>query len=149
MDNASQDSLNLAEGNLRLVLTCRSLSSAHGEYAPTYRFVIGVGDQEVGWIDLRVAESDFFVRFAGQIGYVIDPQFRGNRYATRALRLLRPLARRHGLATLWITCNPENIASRRTCELAGASFVEIVDLPEDCEMYAAGERQKCRYRLAV
>jgi tagatose 1,6-diphosphate aldolase len=40
-----------------------------------------------------------------------------------------PLAVRHGLSELWITCNPDNIASRRTCEAAGAELVEVVDLP--------------------
>jgi tagatose 1,6-diphosphate aldolase len=58
-----------------------------------------------------------------------------------------PLARRHGLYALWITCNPENVASRRTCELTGAEFVEIVDLPPESDMYERGERRKCRYRL--
>jgi tagatose 1,6-diphosphate aldolase len=61
--------------------------------------------------------------------------------------LLLPLARRHGLKDLWITCNPDNLASRRTCELAGAEFVEIVDLPANSGMYRRGDRQKCRYRL--
>jgi tagatose 1,6-diphosphate aldolase len=58
-----------------------------------------------------------------------------------------PLARHYSLNPLWITCNPDNYASRRTCELAGATFIEIVDLPEDTDMYQMGERQKCRYRL--
>ena len=60
-----------------------------------------------------------------------------------------PLARRHGLAELWITCNPENKASRRTCEFAGAELIEIVDLPPHTDMYQEGERQKCRYRLQL
>jgi hypothetical protein len=46
-----------------------------------------------------------------------------------------------------IDVHPDNIASRRTFELAGAKFVEIVDLPEDTDMYQEGERQKCRYRI--
>jgi hypothetical protein len=49
----------------------------------------------------------------------------------------------------WITCNLDNIASRKTCELAGARLVEIVDLSEDTDMYRKGERQKCRYRIDV
>jgi tagatose 1,6-diphosphate aldolase len=61
--------------------------------------------------------------------------------------LLLPLARRHGLEILWITCDPDNIASRRTCELAGLELVEIVDVPEHMDMYQRGERRKCRYRL--
>lgn len=58
-----------------------------------------------------------------------------------------PLARQHGMFELWITGNPENIASRRTCELARADFVEIVDLPADIDMYQEGEGRKCHYRL--
>jgi tagatose 1,6-diphosphate aldolase len=48
---------------------------------------------------------------------------------------------------LWITCNPESLASRRACELVGAKFVEIIDLTEDTELYQRGERQVCRYQL--
>jgi predicted acetyltransferase len=89
------------------------------------------------------------VQFAGQVGYGIDPPYRGHRYAARALRVLKPLAKAHGFNIMWISCTPENLASRRTCELAGAEMVEIVDLPVDCDMYAAGDRRKCRYRLAL
>ena len=53
------------------------------------------------------------------------------------------------MTELWITCNPDNLASRRTCELAGAEFMGIVDLPPDSDMYLEGERQKCRYLLAT
>lgn len=149
LNSALKSLSDLVEGDLRLILDGRSLSSSHGEYAPTYRFRITVRGEEVGLIDLRITESEFFLLYAGQIGYLVEPPFRGHRYAARALQLLLPLARRHGLRTLWITCNPENMASRRTCELVGAQLVEVVDLPQDCEMYAAGERQKCRYRLMI
>jgi predicted acetyltransferase len=65
------------------------------------------------------------------------------------VRLLLPLARRHGMTWLTITCNPANIASRRSCELAGAQLIEIVDLPPTTELYARGERQVCRYRIEL
>ena len=60
-----------------------------------------------------------------------------------------PLALRHGMSELWITCNPKHPASRRTCEAAGADFIEVVDLPPEIDMYQKGERQKCRYRLKL
>jgi predicted acetyltransferase len=50
---------------------------------------------------------------------------------------------------VWITCNPENVASRRTCELAGGQLIDIVDLPPETDMFKEGERQKCRYRFAL
>ena len=57
------------------------------------------------------------------------------------------MARRLMLDPLWITCDPENLASRRTLELAGARFVEVVNVPEDCVIAQSGHRMKCRYRL--
>ena len=62
------------------------------------------------------------------------------------LRIVK-YAKQHGINPVWITCNPDNWASRRTCELAGARLIEIVDLPEHTDMYQKGERQKCRYRI--
>ena len=58
-----------------------------------------------------------------------------------------PVARAHGINPLWLTCDPDNIASRRTCELAGAQFVEVVDVPANCIIGRSGHLKKCRYRL--
>jgi tagatose 1,6-diphosphate aldolase len=101
----------------------------------------------VGEIHFRVGTDEKLQRFAGHVGYTVAEDARGHRFASRAIRLLIPLAKRHGLTELWITCNPDNAASRRTCEQPGAVFVEIVDLPVESDMYARGERRKCRYRI--
>ncbi|MBI1256504.1 MAG: GNAT family N-acetyltransferase [Chloroflexi bacterium] len=103
--------------------------------------------QEMGRIDLRLGNSMPIVMYAGHIGYAVFPEYRGQHYAARSVKLLLPLARKHGLNPLWITCNPDNFASRRTCELAGGQMVEIVELPKNNEMYLRGEPRKCRYRL--
>ena len=100
-----------------------------------------------GGIGLRVGNTEPIERYYGHLGYHVYPPARGRRYAERACRLLIPLARRHGLRTLWVTCNPDNAASRRTCERLGATFVDVVPIPETVALYARGERSKCRYRL--
>jgi predicted acetyltransferase len=144
----------LVDGDLTLVLYEAYPGDERRGYVPAYRFRMMRGDsrvdgrkQEVGRIELRVSNTHHIVMYAGHIGYRVLPIYRGHHYAARSCTLLLSLARRHGLNPLWITCNPDNYASRRTCELAGASFVETVDLPEDTDMYQMGERQKCRYRL--
>lgn len=139
----------LIDGELELVLVEEYRGDAAKEYVPAYRFKMRlVGqDEDIGRIELRVGNTEHLIMYAGHIGYGVNPEHRGHRYAARACRLLLPLARSHGLRTIWITCNPDNAASRRTCELAGAEFVEIVALPEDTDMYQEGERRKCRYRL--
>jgi tagatose 1,6-diphosphate aldolase len=144
-----QESVDLTDGNLRLAVRSRDPAVPEKGWVPAYRLVIVVDDAPVGTIDLRLGETDFMVRFGGQVGYAIDPPHRGHGYATRALRLLKSLARSHGFDVLWITCNPENLPSRRTCELAGAELVEMVDLPPGSDMYANGDRKKCRYRIVL
>lgn len=139
----------LVNEDLELILTRKYPGNPRAGYVPAYRFKMArVGqDEEVGRIELRIGNTHHIVMYAGHIGYRVNPEHRGHRHAATACRLLLPLARRHSLRTIWITCNPHNIASRRTCELADAVFVEIVDLPGYTDMYKRGERKKCRYRL--
>ncbi|MBO0933483.1 GNAT family N-acetyltransferase [Fibrella aquatilis] len=102
-------------------------------------------DQIAGTIRLRLSNDDEVRLYAGHIGYGIVSAFRGNQYAAHACEALRPIALQHGYTELWITCDPDNWPSRRTCERLGARLIEIIDLPEDNDMYLDGERKKCRY----
>lgn len=139
------------DGDLYLALAATEPLSAGVGQVPTYRFDMCLRDVHgrVGSISLRIANTPHIVNYLGHIGYNVEPKFRGRRLAARSCRLLLPLAKQHALNPLWITCNPDNWASRRTCELAGAHFVEVVDVPPDNPLYAGGERRKCRYRLDV
>ncbi|MEM1012482.1 MAG: GNAT family N-acetyltransferase [Planctomycetota bacterium] len=120
-----------------------------------YRFWIRFddGDQTdfAGRISLRVDTRDaaglHLQRYVGHIGYVVFPSFRGHGIARRATSLLLPLAKAHGLDPVWLTCNPDNVASRRTIEHLGGRLVETVDVPRNHPLYAVGDRQKCRYAL--
>ena len=104
-------------------------------------------EEVLGSINLRVSSSPNIEMYAGHIGYAVKPPHRGHRYAARSLRLLIPVARQLQFEVLWITCDPENIGSRRTAELAGAELVEIVDVPKDSVIHQSGHKRKCRYRL--
>lgn len=139
----------LVDAELELMLVERTPADPERNWVPAYRFEMRVVGHVAGGVTLRVGHGEYLERYAGHIGYGVEPAFRGNRYAARSTRLLFALARRHGLQTLWITCNPENVASRRTCELVGGELVDIVDLPSDSDMYQRGERQKCRYRIRL
>jgi tagatose 1,6-diphosphate aldolase len=102
-----------------------------------------------GTISLRISDDENTRRYYGHVGYLVFPPARGNRYAERSLRLLLPLARRHGMSELWITTNPENIPSRRTCERLGCVYVDTVDVPPGHPLFQRGERRKCRFRLGL
>lgn len=141
----------LRDGELRLFVAERNAADSERGFVPAYNFAMTIDgvDDVIGQIGLRLGATHFLVHYAGQLGYDVDEPHRGHRYAARSCRLLFPLARAHGFAELWITCDLANVASRRTCELAGAELVEIVALPPDCEIYADGERFKCRYRVGL
>jgi predicted acetyltransferase len=135
------------DGELTLVLCALVPSDPVKGWVAFYHFEMHVAGQVVGRILLRAARTHFLDHYAGQIGYTVEPEHRGHRYAARSVRLLVPFARELGFGTLWITCDPTNLASRHSCESAGATFVEIVPLPQDCDMYRAGDRERCRYRI--
>ena len=102
-----------------------------------------------GGIGLRVGTNDEIRKYAGHVGYHVYPPARGHHYAERACRLLLPLAAAHGIRELWITVNPDNFASRRTCERLGARLIDTVLIPADHPFYARGERAKCRYLIEL
>jgi len=102
-----------------------------------------------GSICLRIGRTEDIERYFGHFGYHVYPAHRGRHFAERAVRLLLPLARDHGIDPVWITCNPGNYASRRTCTRLGAKWVDTVDVPIGHPLALKGEIVKCRYRLDV
>lgn len=120
------------------------------QFVPAYVFNIcnSQTGEVMGFIDLRIGYNEN-VYYGGNIGYTVNERFRGNHYAGKACLLLFELAKLHGMTLLIITCNPENIASRRTCEYIGCEFDKIVDLPPHNDMYKDGERRKCIYRINI
>ncbi|MGK0266174.1 MAG: putative acetyltransferase [Maricaulis sp.] len=118
-------------------------------YVPTLSYSIEVEGRIVGETRVRLGDNDDLKRYFGHIGYEIYPAFRGRGHATAACRLALRVMRDLGYGEVWITCNPENLASRRVCEKTGARFLEIVDIPANHVMYEHGIVQKCRYRVTL
>lgn len=141
----------LVDDDLKLVLEKCTPADPTKKYVPAYYFNICVigSDETIGKVNLRAATTESLERFGGHIGYDVNPEYRGHHYAERACRLLLPLMGLHGFTEIWITCNPDNYPSCRTCERLGAEFIEIVDLCPEHEMYKSGDRKKCRYRLKL
>ncbi len=138
----------LTDKEIILRLAKKKTGKRRGEWLPALHYTIHLPGSEVviGNIDLRLGYSTHVVRYGGHIGYGINPQWRGNHYAGKACKLLKAVAIEHGMDVIWITCNPENLASRKTCEWLGLELVEIVDVPPDNELYKRGEKRKCRFR---
>ncbi|SEG65630.1 GNAT family N-acetyltransferase [Bosea lathyri] len=112
-----------------------------------FRFDIMTGGEVAGTISLRPEDTHLLTHLSGQIGFSVEPAFRGRGLAAKAVRALLPVVRAHGLKQIWITTTPENTASQRTLEKLGCILVESIAVPEDYQSHAQGEREKLRYRL--
>ena len=141
----------LSDGVLALELREFTASDPERGWVTAYHFVIrhSESNQPVGLISLRVGSNDSLRLYAGHVGYAIAEPFPGNRFASRAVWLMLPLTRIVDLDPLWITCDPTNAASRRTCEIIGTEYQEDVLVPESHERYLNGARVRSRYRLSL
>ena len=101
----------------------------------------------LGRIRLRVGWSEDVIRYAGHVGYAVEPAHRGHHYAERARRLIIPVAKHHGMRSLWITCQPDNARRRRTLERLGAECVATIEVPPQSPLDAGAERKKRCFRL--
>ncbi len=152
----------LADGDLRLLLRRTMPGDARRGIVPEYIFDMvravgldGPDDSDspddpapvMGRLSLRIGHTKHIEMYAGHIGYSVDLPYRGRRLAARSCLLILPLARAHGINPLWITCNPENAASRRTCEIIGSTLVETVPIPPSDPLYRWDTKWKCRYRV--
>jgi predicted acetyltransferase len=84
----------------------------------TSRWLV-VGDDVVGRISLRHELNRWLVEVGGHIGYAIRPSARRRGHATAALALMLQVAAEHGIDPALLTCDDDNVASRKVIEANG------------------------------
>ncbi|MCM1991880.1 GNAT family N-acetyltransferase [Oceanirhabdus seepicola] len=140
----------LTDGEIDLKIIEKTPSNEEKGYVPAYKYRITLhdSDESVGTIDFRVGYNENLY-YVGNIGYAIKETNRGNKYASKACKIIKIVAITHGMNRIIITCNPDNLPSRRTCEIAGLKLKEIVNLPSYTQLYQEGERQVCIYEWSL
>jgi predicted acetyltransferase len=138
----------ITDGEITLLLYEKAPADEEKGYVPAYKYTIVKNGYPAGKCDIRIGDNDN-TWYGGHIGYEVFPEFRGHNLAAKACRLLKQVAAAHGMTRVYISCNPENTASRRTAESLGARLVDTVDLPENHEMYLLGEREKRIYEWHI
>ncbi len=129
----------LTDGEISLSLEKTFDAIPEKKYVPSYRFGIVKDGQRVGEVNLRIGyTTELF--YGGNIGYGVDEPFRGHHYAAKAVKLLAPVLKVHGMTHVTICNDVKNAASYRTCEIAGASLLRTCETPEWTQLYADGQR---------
>jgi len=80
----------------------------------------------------------------GHIGYAVVPAKRGRGYATKALAMLLPEARKEGLDYVELTTDADNIPSQKVITSNGGTLVERFDKGD---AYGGGETLRWRIVL--
>ena len=136
----------LKGSNIQLVLINCIQGPQSMDGVPAYVFNVCLNNGVlIGQVDLRIGNSDYLIKYGGQLGYGITKAYRGNNYAVQACELLKYIALDNGMDSIWITCNTSNIASIKTCEKLGAKKIDTVTIPAWTELYQRGDREKFRY----
>jgi predicted acetyltransferase len=81
----------------------------------------------VGRISLRHELNELLFTWGGHIGYSVRPSARCRGHATAALAGMLEVCRERRIDPVLITCDVDNVASRRTIEGAGGVFEDTRD----------------------
>lgn len=82
----------------------------------------------IGRLNLRHELNEQLLRMGGHIGYDIRPGRRRQGYGTEILRLGLEKAKALGLQRVLLTCNQDNIASKKIIEHNGGKLENIIEL---------------------
>jgi predicted acetyltransferase len=77
------------------------------------------GETFIGRLSIRHTLNEAIARTVGHIGYMIRPSKRRMGYGTVILTLALPAAKALGLARVLVTCDEDNVASRKIIERHG------------------------------
>lgn len=80
------------------------------------------GTEYLGRIGIRHRLTPFLLHEGGHIGYDVRPSARRRGHATRMLQLALPIAYELGIDPVLVTCDNDNVASRKVIEAAGGQF---------------------------
>jgi len=152
IDDAPKADLALpGDGEVRLEIAAITQADEKTGYVPMYQFdIVRIGDgARVGKIDLRLG----YVRntyYGGNIGYRVEEAYRGNGYAGKAVRLVFAVARAHRMPYLIITCDKDNLPSRKTLERLGGELLECAVPPAYSGIYQEGSTgEHCIFRFKL
>lgn len=79
-------------------------------------------DKVIGMCNIRHCLNDALLQHGGHIGYSIAPSMRRLGHATSLLKEVIKIGKQWDIYPILITCNKENIASRKTIEKCGGRF---------------------------
>ncbi len=80
----------------------------------------------IGNSRMRLSLNEYLLNIGGHIGYDVSPEHRRKGYGTEILRLTLIEARKNGIQRVLVTCNEDNLHSRKVIEKNGGILENVV-----------------------
>ncbi|HET9999615.1 MAG TPA: GNAT family N-acetyltransferase [Ktedonobacteraceae bacterium] len=105
-------------------------ANVKSDRVPMSDFWLIDGDEYVGRLSLRHELNEALLLWGGHIGYQIRPSKRRRGYGKEILRLGLIKAKEIGLSRVLVTCDEDNIGSRKIIEYNGGQLENIVEVKD-------------------
>lgn len=100
-------------------------------YVPESTFWLVEGDEYIGKLSIRHELTESLLKEGGHIGYDIRPSKRQMGYGKEILRLGLEKAKEIGLKKVLVTCDKDNLASKKIIESNGGLFENEYEMKGD------------------
>ncbi len=111
-------------------------------FVPASTFWLIDDTEYIGRLSLRHELNDRLLKMGGHIGYEIRPSMRRQGYGQEILRLGLEKARALGLSRVLVTCDEDNIGSKKIIEHNGGQFENSVEVE-------GSPKRKLRYWIDI
>lgn len=91
-------------------------------FVPATTYFLVKEEKVIGCINIRHRLNESLLNFGGHIGYSILPSERKKGYATAMLKMGLLKCKDLGIDPVLVTCDKNNVASRKTIEACGGRF---------------------------
>lgn len=103
--------------------------------ARTYFLIRESDDKIIGMMNIRLSLNDKLRKSGGNIGYSIRPVERKKGYNKINLYLGLLICKKYGIENVLLTCDKENIGSKKTMEALGGKFIKYKKEKDYVELF--------------
>lgn len=111
-------------------------------YVPQTTYWLIDNDEFIGRVSIRHTLTELLLREGGHIGYDIRPSKRNKGYGKKILQLSLPKAKELGIHKALVTCDENNIGSKKIIEANGGVFENVIEIGK-------GRPRKLRYWITT
>lgn len=136
------DKYKIIKGKELILKLIETVKSEHAfDLLPFYYYeIFDKKNNSVGKISFRIGYNENTI-YNGNVGYEINPEYQGNNYSLKALKMLKPLMKYHKMDFIILNINELNIASNKIAQKAKGKLIGKFSVNKQHKFYI---NDKCK-----